>query len=633
MEKLLIIVFLLCCTLLQAQPGDPAAMGNVDTGKKDTIKPPIQDYKIISVSNDTTFVDTSLTIQKDYKFNYLRKDNFELLPFSNTGQTYNSLSYKSEPESVFPDFGAGARHFNFMEVGDIYYYRVPTPLTELYFKTVPEQGQQLDAFFTINTSDRFNFSVAYKGVRALGKYQHQLTSTGNFRFTLNYQSKNNRYQAKAHFVSQDLMNEENGGLSQQAIQQYVDKEPEFEDRSVLEVRYQDAQSTLYGKRFYLDHKYRLTGGETGKGFSVGHIFRFDYKKYDFQQSSAKPQIYGDAFETSNLRDVVRLESLYNEAFVSFDNSVLGKLKLNAGFRTYNYGYNTIYEQEEGRIENRLKGNVFNVGGSYSKQLGGFALDADASLNLGDDFSGNYIRVNAGYSFNEDNKIDFGLKQSSRLPDFNFLLYQSDYISYNWQNDFDNINSQEIYGELKTRRFGSLSAQLSQIQDYAYFGLNEEGMVKPYQYSGQVRYFKAKAEKGFDLGLFGVDNTLMYQNVLDGKDVLNVPQFVTRNSLYYKDHWFQKALYLQTGFTFKYFTQYNMNAYDPVLAEFYVQNAAEYGDYPVVDFFFNAKVDQARIFFKLQHVNSLIQGNNNFTAPGYPYADFLIRFGLVWNFFM
>ena len=50
-------------------------------------KPKIQDYLIISHKNDTTYVDTTLTIQKDYKFNYLRKDNFGLIPFSNLGQT------------------------------------------------------------------------------------------------------------------------------------------------------------------------------------------------------------------------------------------------------------------------------------------------------------------------------------------------------------------------------------------------------------------------------------------------------------------------------------------------------------------------------------------------------------------
>ncbi|MEM6863710.1 MAG: putative porin, partial [Bacteroidota bacterium] len=51
----------------------------------------IKDYKIISYSRDTILLDTSLTILKEYKYNYLRKDDFEAMPFANIGQPYNTL--------------------------------------------------------------------------------------------------------------------------------------------------------------------------------------------------------------------------------------------------------------------------------------------------------------------------------------------------------------------------------------------------------------------------------------------------------------------------------------------------------------------------------------------------------------
>ena len=99
------------------------------------------------------------------------------------GQSFNSLSQNFYRRSMQPGFGAKAKHFNYMDVDAIHYYRVPTPLTELMYKSNFEQGQLLDAFFTVNTSEQFNFSIAYKGMRSLGKYQHILSSTGNFRFT------------------------------------------------------------------------------------------------------------------------------------------------------------------------------------------------------------------------------------------------------------------------------------------------------------------------------------------------------------------------------------------------------------------------------------------------------------------
>ena len=45
----------------------------------DNNKALITDYLIISHGNDTTFVDTTLTINKYYKFNYLRKDKLIII--------------------------------------------------------------------------------------------------------------------------------------------------------------------------------------------------------------------------------------------------------------------------------------------------------------------------------------------------------------------------------------------------------------------------------------------------------------------------------------------------------------------------------------------------------------------------
>ncbi|MBI6116968.1 putative porin [Salegentibacter maritimus] len=614
----------------------PGGQNAEQAGKKeDTIKPPISDYKIISLANDTTFVDTTLTIEKDYKFNYRRKDNFELLPFANTGRPYNKLGMDFEAKKLYPEFGAQARHYNFFDIEDIKYYHVPTPFTEAYFKTVPEQGQQLDVLFTMNTSERLNFSVGYKGVRALGRYQNILTSTGIFRFGLNYRTLDRKYHLRTHFVSHNLLNQENGGLSDLALQQYIGKEEEFEDRSLLQMNFEDAESTLYGKRFYLNHYYNLSKSDSlsSNALKVGHIFNHDYKKFDFSQTNAANMIFGPSFQQTSLRDRVRLTEFYNEGYVQWSNKTLGEVKAKAAIKTFEYGYKTFYIRENDTINNKLTGVNYAVGGEYKKKIGGFDVQADAMLNLAGDFTGSYFEAQAGYSLDEENRLQFGFNQNSHMPNYNFLLYQSNYVNYNWQNDFDNINTQSLYGELGSKKLLDVSARLTQIQNYTYFSEGEDSLVKPFQSKDQVRYFKIKASKDFDFGLFAIDNTLMYQNVLDGASVLNLPEFVTRNSIYYKDEWFDKALYLQTGFTFKYFTKYNMNAYDPVLAEFYVQNSSEFGNYPVVDFFFNGKVDQTRIFFKLQHLNSLIDKNNNFVAPRYPYMDFQVRFGVVWNFFL
>src|SRR5690625_736997 len=102
------------------------------TTKEDN--PLITAYKIISVKGDTTFVDTTLNIKKDYKFNYLRKDNFGLLMFNNIGQSYTKLTKSFKKLNPLPDFGARAAHFAFLDVEDIFYYNVLHPGLNCFLK-------------------------------------------------------------------------------------------------------------------------------------------------------------------------------------------------------------------------------------------------------------------------------------------------------------------------------------------------------------------------------------------------------------------------------------------------------------------------------------------------------------------
>src|SRR5690606_2637750 len=173
-----------------------------------TPKAPIDWYKIISIDRDTIAMDTTLTIKKEYRANYLRKDLFGLLPLSNEGQTYNVLDFGLTNFNPYPEMGFKAKHFAYMGIDDINYYHVPTPMTDLYYKSVMEQGQMLDAFITINTSEKLNFSIAYKGIRSVGKYINSLSSNGNFRFTTSYTSEGKRYIRSEEHTS-ELQSREN----------------------------------------------------------------------------------------------------------------------------------------------------------------------------------------------------------------------------------------------------------------------------------------------------------------------------------------------------------------------------------------------------------------------------------------
>lgn len=611
-----------------------------NTKPKD-LKASIEKYLIINYKNDTTYVDTTLTIQKEYKYNYLRKDNFNLMQFANTGQTYNTLSLNTSSNKIKPSFSAQARHFNYMEIEDVNYYNVPTPLTDLYFKTVFSQGQNLDAFFTVNTSKEFNFSIAYKGMRSLGNYQNALTSSGNFRFTTNYQTKNGKYVMRAHITMQDLLNQENGGITDADVQRFISGAEEIKDRSVFDPNFENAENTLEGKRFHLEQVYNLLTKKDSVntlGLSITNTISFQDKFYEYNQITAANDFFGTSFNNT-IEDRVALEDFYTDFGISLKSNKLGNLDFSLNYNNINYGYNSLVNLNGQTISNRIKDDFFGFNGSYKNKIGKLSFAGSLGANLSDEIKGNFLSTDLDYPITKDINLEVGLNINSRLPNYNLLLNQSAYTNYNWDNkdSFSTINSQQLSAALKSNKYLNLSLDITNIDNYTFFDLeiiqNGVKVIKPRQYKQSIQYLRIKAQKEFRLGKFALDNTVMYQNVTSDDNVLNVPNVITRSTLYYTDEVFKKALKFQTGITLNFFTEYNGNGYDPLLAEFYTQNQTKIGGFPRLDFFINAKVRQTRIYIKAEHFNSSFTGYDYFSAPNNPYRDFAVRFGLVWNFFL
>lgn len=608
----------------------------------------VKDYKIISHRGDSTFLDTTLTIQKEYKHNYIRKDDFELLPFSNIGAPYNKLGKTGIDNNFYPQIGAVGRHYNYLEAEDIAYYHVPTPLTDIQFKSVLDQGQLLDALLTFNTSKQFNAMVAFRGFRSLGQLQFNQVESRNFRTGVNYRSKNKRYWLRAHIAAQASEVEENGGLSDPEGQ-FESGDDDFSNRTLLDVRFTDAVSTLEGRRYFFEHKYvlfndRIDSVRTRKtNLSFGHQFNFETKFYQFRQTGAN-SAFGDNPITVPIDDQPRLRTVFNEVNAEFSNTTLGTLKAKASLYNYNYFFNSIFIDDTQVVPSQLTGDEIAIGGEYAKDIGGLSIRGDVNVNVVGELTGSLLNASLAYQINKDNVVWGAIHSSSRLPNFNFLLYQSDYRNYNWVNTetFEPKRVQTLSLGLNSKTFGNYSAEISRIDNHTFFRSTatdeqfnngqELAFVQPFQENNTINHFRIKGEKEFRLKNWALNNTVLFQNVTQDEAILNVPTIVTRNTLYYSKHLFNKALFLQTGITVKYFTAHAIDSYNPLLGEFFVQDREEIGNFPLMDFFINAKVRTARLFLKAEHFNSSFTGFNFYSAPNYPYRDFVIRFGVVWNFF-
>ena len=600
----------------------------------------IQDYLIITRQNDTVIIDTSLTIEKYHKINFLRKDDFELIPFSNTGVAYNTLSFSAN-NSIKPKMGASNKYISYKSVDDIVYYDLPTPFTELMYRSVFEQGQLLDATYSVNTSRQFNFSISRKGLRSLGNYQNFLSNSSNFSFTTNYFSKNKKFKLRTHYTNQKLFSEQNGGISDSDISSFENGDNQFLDRGVFDPNFENAHNEFLGKRFYSDQSYKLKEKDSliSTSLELFNSISLEEKKYKFQQNTSN-EFFGNSFEPQEINDKIFLNTFNLESGFILESDSYGKFNLGLRYTAERYFMENFQIDQYVDNSQEINSKTTFFRGSYSNQISKIKLYFNTENFIFGDNKSNSISSALVFNLKNDNSLIFKYNLYSVTPNYNTLIYRSNYENYNWDNEFDNSVTNSIKFRIELKNILDLDVDLISVKKHIQFERftieNLDGSfdysITPVQYSEDLEVLKFKLARKINFGKFSIDSKLLLQKTLSN-DILNLPELVSRNTFYYSTDMFKKALYLQTGFGVKYFSGFYMNGYDPLLSELYVQNEKEIGGFPIIDFFINAKIQQTRLYFKFEHFNSSFTGYNYYSAPNYPYRDFTFRFGLVWNFFM
>jgi len=623
----------------------------------------IRNYKIYNDNDTTTYVDTTLTIEKDYRFNYLRKDYFELLPMPNVGQGFNKMGYDFTKRQLSPEFGARGLNYGYINREDVQYYEVPTPLSELFFKTTFEQGQLLDALISVNTSPNFNITIAHKGLRSLGNYVDSRTNATNLRLSTQYRNFNDRYRLRTHFVAQKLGFQENGGLDSLSVY-FFEKAVEdldydgFLDRSRL-VTNIEAQNSIQGKRYYFDQSYktlRINKDSIDYKLNFGHSFTYETKNQLFEYSKLNDffgkDLVADSegnFVSGTIKDIHKLRSYRNLFYATYKIPKVGDFDFIIQLDKWNYfKVNSQPDQVNFEEIQEIDFGQQTIGVNWNKIIYGYKLNFQLKKTLKENFGSSLVRLDLKKSYN---KIDLRTEATYRTqsPNFNFYLFRSSLSDYNWNNSdwlLEKVSS--IKAEIEHNKWGKLTLDWQQINDYLYFeditpleNFTKQNIISPSQSPNKINYLKARFFQKLKFWKLGLVNTIQFQEVKSTflKDVnrhvsspLNVPKWITRTSLVLDTYVFKKALYIQTGGTFQYFSEFYADQYNPVLGEFASQNRIMIGNYPRLDFFLNAKIQQTRFFIKYEHFNSNRTGYNFFAAPFVPYRDRSVRFGLVWNMF-
>ena len=596
-----------------------------------TEKKPITDYLIISQSRDTSYVDTTLSVAKQYKFNFRRKDNFEYLAFANSGQTINYLSVQSGPQSILPMPGFRAKIHQMFQPDEVFYYHVPTPLTEMYFKTAFQQGQSTDVLITANLSPRMNYAIAYRGHRSLGHYQHSLSGVSQLRFSSWYENPNRRYRLRLQMANQKIEQQENGGLDNLSLQNYTDKITEFEDRARLSVKFQNATHFFTGKRYLLEQDYALIMTSDSiplPALRLGYRIQTESQRHTFDQQAAVEEfgILAEGYTTP--KDQLHYTNTRHDVYALFEQSKWGQIEVYGS--ALKYSYNNVHTT----LDNEVNESGIAVGGKLGFSLQDSQWKFHFEQSADDNLLGSFAQLTASFPKIVKVHLQGGFRWETYSPRFTLLNYHSSYSSFIWQKSMLKTNRSTFFSSLDVPKLGLFSVSLITLDNYAYFQQNfEKGSLfaTPEQWDETIHLLKARWDNRISLGVFSLDTNIQFQQVDDNAPI-HIPDLLGRSTVSYADEWFRKAAFVQIGATVKYYSSFYADAYSPILSDYVVQDAVKIGGGPLFSAFFNAKIRQTRLYFNAENLGAALNGNNRLAAPDHPYRDFILRFGIVWNFF-
>lgn len=629
----------------------PSKNSSKDLIEKDSIKifnPTWDDYKYQKANESYAVFDSTFTIKKLYQHNnFTQKDGFGKLFFANIGQAFQPLLYENnETEIEMIPFG---KSVNLLKAEDIRYFNVKTPTTEFLYNNGFKEGHSLRTTFTHNITSRWNYAVEYHGLRSLGKYINELASTNTVVISSNYHTKNNRYLLKTHYVATNVNNQENGGISisqvaantnKSHLDEFIENNPDFRERNRLSVNLPNALSKYHTRRYFVEQQFGIISSKKSDStsyfpVSLKNTTFYQWNEYNFGEGSSNIEYFGSKL----INDKITLGNTKNFTKFSTSNLVVfdwnDKLKFEGGIRyeklNFYFGQDYIVNENltipSGFQDHRIGG----IGKLFANINNRFKLDAEGNFSTGSFFKPNFVlRSNLEFIPLNDYKISGSFNVKSLPPNLNFIAHQSYYQDYNYYlKNFKNEFTTELFAKISLNKFRT-SAQVKTISLSNLAYTNQEGTSS--QAENLISILQFQLFNTLKYKQFYLDSRIAFQQIQDEQNLLPLPKWIIRGSLYYQNQAFKNKATLQTGVKLYYFSKFNARTFNPIFNEFMLNSSSDViGSYPIGDLFVNLKVKRMQIFVELQHINSSFSKDFRIDVLR-PYTDFRLNVGVNWLIF-
>lgn len=531
------------------------------------------------------------------------------------------------------------------------YIDTHVPFTELKWTYAGERDQAeqtLGVRHSQNVNPFLNIGLDLDIIYSLGQYSYQKSDDRAFTLHSSYTGK--KYQAFASWSINNLMANENGGVSDPgALSEY-----DTDDVPVNLGGLNEAKSTIKNMNLQLIQKYTIgKGGKTygadslkneqedGLSGTFSHILEYEKGSRFYLDNNPGSGFY----DTIYINNDVTFDSLYarvmrNTLRFDFSTRESARFQLGIGIglaNEQNVFFQIMPTHEEEITADSLRwarGSNAALGTLFGKIGAKLEWHADGKLYLSGLRAGDFeVKGRINKSFNEeDKKSELELRGNIHNAGPSWWMNNWGGNHFEWTNDFNKELRINIGGSFEYPGIGlDAGIDYALITNMLYF----DNRAMPAQHDAAVSVIAARLNKNFSLWKLRFDNNLLFQKS-SNSNVLDLPLVSARTAFYF-DHEFYFAvtdgrLQTQLGFEAEYKTAYYSYAYMPATGAFYNQREIRTGNYPVINVFANIKLKRTRIFVSFDHVNHGLTGYDYFASPNYPMTIRMFKYGLAWTFY-
>jgi hypothetical protein len=549
---------------------------------------------------------------------------------------------------------------------DYKYYNTKSPYVNLSYDWCGTKTTGYDNFkgiYTNNAGKRFNFGGIFHYMYGQGYYDNQHTAFMNGTGWASY--VNDHYDLHLHYSHYDMKLEENGGI---ADDNYITN-PESMSRRFshddIPTRLNSTFSRQNHDVFTLNHRYHLgftrveeIDSVTTKEYFVPVTSIFHQAEIgNYRRRMISYDNWEDFYSYSFLPndstlDRYKLFNMYNRVGLTlhegFNKYAVAGLSAYVGFAHRNYEIPDTLEGAAVHTPTKLKmkENDVLIGGKLERTQGTYIhYNADAEFvvagtNIGDFEANGHGELNVPI-LADTAQLAIDAHISSYRP--NMLFYTFHSKNYWWDQDLSKENRLRLMGTLSyTKTDTELTFGMENVSNYTYLlnngflavnSSNEEFYTHNAEVhqKSSVQVLMARLNQQLKFGPAHLDADIVWQQSTD-KDVLPLPTLSVYANLYFK-FVLAKVLKVELGADMKYFTKYEAPDYDPVTAQFMLQNEntrEKIGGYPLFTVYANLALKKLRFHISYYHLNQ--SDGRYFTMPHYPMNPKGLRFGISWNFY-